>query len=477
MINFFKKKVNKNNNNQILKLPEKFPWISNLDKNFIKLSYQDINIRIKEIQNLKKYFNTTKGLNQLSDLKNSLIASGYPENAVQLEIDFFLELFDHNTIQNLLFNTAAGLHVHQDNTNFRQKIKINQEFGLIRSSIGKVFIVGSSNTLLPVLTSMFLSYIAGNNTVVQLSSLHTNCIPNFIENLPFDGVNHIHFTNLYREKEEDLLIIEALITQINWNVINVWGGNESLDFYNKIISKNTYRPRIINMEPLTGALLIQQDYFEKNLVTNIKNLSSSIRVMGQQLCSSPTIGFLINYNLNESIDNIFKNLISDMEKNYNPVSSDEGNSIKLDRMINIARDKGSKVYTSSKYSNNICIIISEYQSVFNEYNSTHLLNIHERRNFIEIICVENFSQIYEIINNLFKNFSYKDTKKIQTLLSFGDKNFDFEVHQLASLIGAYRIIDSNYVLRRHPMEFFDNYNLFSEFTNSISLVGSKVENL
>ena len=477
MINFFKKKVNKNNNNQILKLAEKFPWISTLDKNFIKLSYQDINIRIKEIQNLKKYFNSTKGLNQLSDLKNSLIASGYPENAVQLEIDFFLELFDHNTIQNLLFNPAAGLHVHQDNTNFRQKIKINQEFGLIRSSIGKVFIVGSSNTLLPVLTSMFLSYIAGNNTVVQLSSLHTNCIPNFIENLPFDGVNHIHFTNLYREKEEDLLIIEALITQINWNVINVWGGNESLDFYNKIISKNTYRPRIINMEPLTGDLLIQQDYFEKNLVTNIKNLSSSIRVMGQQLCSSPTIGFLINYNLNESLDSIFKNLIIDIENNYNPVSSDEGNSIKLDRMINIARDKGSKVYTSSKYSNNICVIISEYQSVFNEYNSTHLLNIHERRNFIEIICVENFSQIYEIINDLFKNFSYKDTKKIQTLLSFGDKNFDFEVHQLASLIGAYRIIDSNFVLRRHPMEFFDNYNLFSEFTNSISLVGSKVENL
>ena len=39
MINFFKKKVNKKNNNHILKLPEKFPWISTLDKNFIKLSY------------------------------------------------------------------------------------------------------------------------------------------------------------------------------------------------------------------------------------------------------------------------------------------------------------------------------------------------------------------------------------------------------------------------------------------------------
>ena len=207
MINFFKKKENKNNNKPKLHLSNKFPWISNLDKNFVKLSNQDINIRINEINNLRDYFNTSKGSNQLLNLKNSLVQSGYPENAAQLEIDFFLELFDEVTIQNLLFNDAAGLHLHFDNGNFKQKIKINKEFGLIRTSIGKVFIVGSSNTLLPVLTSMFLSYIAGNNTVVQLSSLHANCIPNFIENIPFEGVNHIHFTKLYREKEEDLLLI------------------------------------------------------------------------------------------------------------------------------------------------------------------------------------------------------------------------------------------------------------------------------
>ena len=477
MINFFRKKEIKKKINQKNKLPDIFPWITNLEENYIKLSNQDINLRIKEIGNLKNYFNTSKGIKQLLDLKNSLVKSGYPKNAAQLEIDFFLELFDDITIQSLLFNAAAGLHLHLENGKFKQKIKINKEFGLIRTSIGKVFIVGSSNTLLPVLTSMILSYIAGNNTVVQLSSLHANCIPNFIGNLPFEGANHIHFTNLYREKEEDLLLIETLITNLKWDVINIWGGNNSLDFYNKIISKNTHRPRIINMEPLTGALIIQQDYFEKKLDINIKNLSYSIRVMGQQLCSSPTIGFLINYKLNESIDNIFENLIKDIEKNYIPSSSGESNSIKLDRMINIARDKGSRVYVSSKYSNNICVIISEIQSAFNEYDSSYLLNIHERRNFIEIVCVENFSDIYQILNNLFKNYSYKDTKKIQTLLSFGDPNFDSEVHQLASLIGAYRIIDSNFVLRRHPMEYFDNYNLFSEFTNSISVVGSKVENL
>jgi hypothetical protein len=91
MINFFKKKENKNNNNNKpkLHLSNKFPWISNLDKNFVKLSNQDINIRISEINNLKDYFSTVNGHNQLLDLKNSLVQSGYPENAAQLEIDFF----------------------------------------------------------------------------------------------------------------------------------------------------------------------------------------------------------------------------------------------------------------------------------------------------------------------------------------------------------------------------------------------------
>ena len=116
-------------------------------------------------------------------------------------------------------------------------------------------------------------------------------------------------------------------------------------------------------------------------------------------------------------------------------------------MINIARDNGSRVFTSSLYSNNICVIESENDSVFKKYDSTNLLNIHERRNFIELIKVSSFKKIKQILNEIFDNYSYKETKKIQTILSFGDKNFDVEVPKLASVIGAYRIIDSNYVLK------------------------------
>ena len=107
------------------------------------------------------------------------------------------------------------------------------------------------------------------------------------------------------------------------------------------------------MEPLTGAVLIQRDYFDNNYHKNIEKLSYSIDIMGQQLCSSPTIGFLINQDENISNDSFMKDLIFSLEKKYIQNNYNEKNSINLDRMINIARDNGSKVYTSKLYGNNM----------------------------------------------------------------------------------------------------------------------------
>ena len=475
MIKFFRKKENYTNNTK--SLIEIFPWLSSIDDNYLKLSNQDINLRIAEVLSLNNYFQSQDGKEILKNLKKKLISKGFPKDAANIEINFFLELFQEKTLFKLLYNETSGLHLHLKDKKFIKAIQIKKDFGIIRTSIGKVFVVGSANTLLPVLTSLILSYIAGNVTVVQLSSLHNDCIPDFIKSIPADLSNYVFFTNLSHETKNDLLILEDLMTSINWNVLNVWGGNESLTYYNKIISKNKNRPRIVNMEPLTGAVLIQKDYFDNNYHKNIEKLSYSIDIMGQQLCSSPTIGFLINEDTSISNDALLKDLILSLEKKYTPNNYNDINSINLDRMINIARDNGSKVYTSKLYGNNICIIESSNESVFINYDSNNLLNIHERRNFLEFVRLKNFSQIPKILKNIFSIYSYKETKKIQTILSFGDKNFDHEVHKLAQLIGAYRIIDSEYVLQRHPMETLDNFNLFLEFTNTISVTGSRAKNL
>ena len=47
-----------------------------------------------------------------------------------------------------------------------------------------------------------------------------------------------------------------------------------------------------------------------------------------------------------------------------------------------------------------------------------------------------------------------------------------ETLRLAKKIGAYRIVDADYIFKRHPFEALDGKHLVNEFTYQISLIGS-----
>ena len=152
------------------------------------------------------------------------------------------------------------------------------------------------------------------------------------------------------------------------------------------MSKNSNRPKIINMEPLTGIVIIQKSFLENNLEKVSKDLARSITEMGQQLCSSPTEGFIINDTNNDETDDYFFNkLVGYLEKLYIEFSDFESSYFKLDRMLTYAQDNNSKVYNSKKYGNKISIISSDGKSVFSDINDNQHLSIHERRNFLELI--------------------------------------------------------------------------------------------
>ena len=53
---------------------------------------------------------------------------------------------------------------------------------------------------------------------------------------------------------------------------------------------------------------------------------------------------------------------------------------------------------------------------------------------------------------------------------FGDKEFWTEAINLAKVVGAYRVIDLNYVLKRHPFEPLDGIHLIEEFTYPIAIL-------
>ena len=79
--------------------------------------------------------------------------------------------------------------------------------------------------------------------------------------------------------------------------------------------------------------------------------------MGQQLCSSPTEGFILNDTNDYQIDDIFNKLVGYLEELYIEFSDYETNYFKIDRMLTYAQDNNSKVYNSRKYGNKIWSIM------------------------------------------------------------------------------------------------------------------------
>ena len=78
----------------------------------------------------------------------------------------------------------------------------------------------------------------------------------------------------------------------------------------------------------------------------------------------------------------------------------------------------------------------------------------------------------KLINKINSKKTHKEIKKIQTILVFGDKEFNTNVLKLAKNIGAYRVVDANYIFERHPLEALDGIHLVDEFTYQISIIGS-----
>ena len=469
MIALFKKKEQ----NVKIDLLNSFNWIKNLDKQKLELSNQDIDKRLSQSKLVYKFLKSGKGKNLLNSIFLEMIDIGFPEISSKIELDLLIEIFSPETLNQIFFNPSNGFNNSNHSGIFKQTVQINEKYGYVVAPKGIVLIVGSSNTILPVITSIILSYICGNVSVCQLSRLNKGIIKKFIDGIPSDCRNYVHYINLDHNVPSDENILKELLVQVPWNVINVWGGEEANNFYFQNVAKNLNRPKIINMEPLTGIVIIQRSYLKNNLNQVSKELSISISEMGQQLCSSPTEGFIIDDTDDYQIDDsFFKKLVDYLEENYIEFTDFESSYFKLDRMLTYAQDKNSKVYNSKKYGNKISIIVSNKKSAFSDSDDNNDLSIHERRNFLELINTSNFESLLELIRKINLKRTHKEIKKVQTILVFGNKEFNTEILKLAKNIGAYRVIDANYIFKRHPLEALDGIHLVNEFTYQISVIGS-----
>ena len=462
--------LSKGKKNKKVSLNETFPWLNSIEKNKLEQKKEKFSSRLKDFKKSDNYVKTDSWKDLLIEFKAGLLEAGYPKYAADLELELLAELFNPDTINSIFSNPSNSFYKSIENDVFVDEQKFSVNYRFMRSPKGLVFIVGSSNTILPVILAIMLSYLCGNITVVQLSNLHQKIIPNFFNRLPHFKKNCIYFTNLNQGVDNDRDQLTDLISTVDWDIINVWGGEEANDFYYSTSRNNKYRPKVLTMEPLTGVTLIQAKYLKENRGVLAKDLAEAITIMGQQLCSSPTEGYIIG-DIEEPLRReFFLELIKQIEENYQFHNTAEANAIKLDRALTKANDSGSRVYTSQKYGSLISIINSDDQSFFIKTDLDINLSIHNRNNFLELINIHSFENAYETVSQISDKVTHDQIKKIQTILVFGDKDFWTEAINLAKVVGAYRVIDLNYVLKRHPFEPLDGIHLIEEFTYPIAIL-------
>lgn len=468
MIGIFKKKEHENIN-----IRDKFNWIDGLENQRLELSGQDLEDRLLEIKSVHVFLKSKEGEKLIHSLFEQMVGIGFPDASTRIELNLLSEIFSPETLNKMFFNPSNGLQNSFVEGRFSDLVKVDDTFSYMIAPKGFILIVGSSNTILPVITSTILSYICGNVTVCQLSKLNGDIISRFIESIPSNCSDYTHYTNLDHAEQGDVNILKQILIEIPWNIINVWGGEEANNFYFQNTLKNPNRPRVLNMEPLTGIVIIQKSFLDNNLRKVSEELALSICEMGQQLCSSPTEGFIFDdCNTAEENNEFFISLIDCLEKNFIDFDNFETSYFKLDRMLTYAQDNNSKVYNSQKYGNKIALISSKNHSIFRKVNDDQSVSIHERRNFLEFIGVNSFDSILEQINVINKKYTHNEIKKIQTILVFGEQDFNTHVLKLAKRIGAYRVVDANYIFARHPLEALDGSHLINEFTYHLSVIGS-----
>ena len=193
MIGFFKGRKQE----ERIDIRDTFNWVDGIDKQRLDLSGQGFEERLTEIKSVHQFLKI-RGRRAA----HSVIARRYDWYRLSLKSRprsswaFLSEIFSPETLNLMFFNPSNGLGNSFHQGAFNDTVKVDDSYSYLVVPKGLILVVGSSNTILPVITSIVLSYVCGNVTVCQLSKLNGGVISKFIDGIPSRCSAYTHYTGL-----------------------------------------------------------------------------------------------------------------------------------------------------------------------------------------------------------------------------------------------------------------------------------------
>ncbi|MEM4945976.1 MAG: acyl-CoA reductase [Archaeoglobaceae archaeon] len=258
--------------------------------------------------------------------------------------------------------------------------------------------------------------------------------------------------------------LNYLLTEAKLGVVNFWGAGEARDQICQLVAKNPNRPEILINGPLTGVAVIDEDNFNEKTA---EALAKNVVLYDQQLCSSPTVAFLVGKyeNAKDFLRLLAKNL--DRIGMELPMKAGDSYIYLLQKVKRALIFKGAFLESSKTPENPWTVVLSKKTSLFEDHFDLYPeFSIFVRRRFIEMVLLDDYFEIVEWVRKIPKLRSYSGIDGVQTVgIAIKPEVKNSLLEELASSV--YRIVPIEDMFMRSPLEPYDGILFPRAFTKPV----------
>lgn len=428
--------------------------------------------RVKVLEELGKAWVDRLESHSLEGLKTELARNtGYSRAMIENDLRFVAEVLKRENIEALMNVGLQGGWGSLDDF-----VEVAPGEYVTNLPAGPVLIIASGNSVVPPLIPTVTSLATNNLTVLRPSLTNYKVIREVfkpLEDLAEAGGDGsvVGRALLITYLAHDSEVLEYLLKKAPVGVINYWGGEPGRTRVCRAVMENPYRPRLYVNGPLTGVAVVDGDSVDEEVS---EALAREVLMYDQQLCSSPTISFLIgDYDRAVELAKEVSNRL-DVSGALYKLEVSEGWMYGLTTLRKALELHGAKVIRSRNYENPYTVVVSKGGSSFTGLRLIPL-NIHSRRRFLEIVSVPDVKECVKIIRELPRIPGYVGIDGVQTVALWA-KDSQRRKEYVRELIkaGVYRVVPLGESYVRTPFEPYDGEFMPRYFTYTTYLREERV---
>ncbi|HIE22760.1 MAG TPA: hypothetical protein EYP68_00820 [Candidatus Korarchaeota archaeon] len=426
--------------------------------------------KLSVMSELAERWKNALDMGELDDLVSLLSRkTGYCEKMIRMDLEYVSTVLDPDAISISLEQSLPG---GIESLDAFVEVESGEMYRCMPA--GPVLIIGSGNSVLPVVISGVLSLMTNNFTLIRPSKTNLEAVFSLFRMLREMASEETPIAETAREisnasfifyDEIDGEILECMLKKCDLGVVNFWGDESALSEIEKALSANPHYPRYCFLAPMTGYAIVHQG---ADLKEAAHALAEALVYYDQQLSSSPTEAcFIGNFESAKEFAEEVRKALEGLTSEF-PIKKTDYEEKLIMRVRNKLRMSGSYVLVPSDGGPDWTLVVSDGKSNLERiFPSVKEFTLKMRRRFIEIIVTESESDVVERLRILQQREPFEGIIGVQSVgLSVPDAVFETLTPMLA-VIGVHRIIPLKDMHLRSPIEPFDGKHMASEFVNII----------